>query len=146
VSDDKKDDGNWASPAELAEAMKSGEIDPSIFLPAGANRKERRAFAKKHDVPTPVPQTITTSHIMSDAWDQLAKEVMPLSATPEQHKWAKRLFMAGGFTVFNILMNHTHRDTLDESDPNALARADLERLDAIYHELNAFFSAIASLN
>jgi hypothetical protein len=141
----KKD--NFASPAELAEALKSGEIDPSHLMPPGANRRDRRALAAKHKMPIPAAQpSLTISRVMSDAWDQIEAEVIPLSASPEQRKWSKRLFMAGGFTVFNVLMNHTHSDTLDESDPNVLSRADFERLDAIYHELNAFFSAIAELN
>lgn len=145
MNDEDKDDGNnWASPAELAAALKSGEIDPSVFVMPGANRHQRRAFAKKNDVPVPKPTPgITTSRMMTDAWGALAKEVMPLSATPEQHKWAKRFFMAGGMT---LLTNLIYSDTLDDSDTETATPQDVNRVDAIYHELNAFFSAIRDLN
>lgn len=121
---------NWASPAELAEALKSGE--------AGVPKALKGTKAKK---PEPAP-ALTTSRVMADAWDKFSTEVMPLTITPEQEKWAKRIFMAGAMTLLGNLL---YSDMLDESNTDTATPQDVNRVDAIYHEMNAFFSAIGEL-
>lgn len=145
-NDDDDDTGNWASPAELAAALKSGEIGPSILLPPGANRQQRRAFAAKNKLgETPPPALapgVTTSRIMTDAWEKIEREIIPPGTSQDKRKWAKRLFMAGAFTLLSTLINS---DVLDESDESTATPQDVNRVDAIWHELNAFFSSIAEL-
>ena len=122
---------NWASPAELAAALRSGEADVGPFK---RTAKPRPAQSE--------PPVLTTSTVMADAWEKLAKEVLPLAITPEQEKWAKRLFFAGAMTLINSLI---YSDVLDESNTDTATPQDVNRVDAIYHELNAFFSAIGQL-
>lgn len=143
---DDDDTGNWASPSELAEALKSGEIDSAALLPPGANRQQRRAFAVKNklgETPPPAPAPgVTTSRIMTDAWEKIEREIIPPGTSQDKRKWAKRLFMAGAFTLLSTLINS---DVLDESDESTATPQDVNRVDAIWHELNAFFSAIAEM-
>lgn len=139
----KEKEDNFASPEELAQALKSGEIDPGHLMPPGANRHDRRAFAKKHDTPMPVPvPSLTTSRIMADEWNKIEAAILPPETSADKRKWAKRLFMAGAFTLLSKLINS---DVLDESDESTATPQDVNRVDAIWHELNAFFSQIAEL-
>lgn len=147
MSDEEKGD-NWASSEELAAAIKSGEIDPSTLIPPGLNRKERRAFAAKRDIPVPkpdpkpAPMLGATSTLMTTEWEKIEKEILPPETSADKRKWAKRLFMAGAMTLLSKLINE---DVLDESDENSITPQDVNRVDAIWHELNAFFSQIAEL-
>ena len=145
---------NWATPEDLSAAIKSGEIDPSTLLPPGTNRKERRAFAAKRKIPTPAPNPVqvpttnpgpvlTTSTLMAEEWEKIERELMPvgdIGTSPGKRKWAKRLFMAGAFTLLSKLINS---DVLDENDESTATPQDVNRVDAIWHELNEFFSQIA---
>jgi hypothetical protein len=121
---------NWASPEELAEALRSGEIDQALT----PNRREKQQKS--------APPSITTSRVMADAWEKFAKEVLPLSITPEQEKWARRIFFSGAMTLMG---NMLYGDILDEGNPDTATPQDVNRIDALYHELNAFFSAVSEL-
>lgn len=135
---------NWATPEDLAAAIKSGEIDPSTLIPPGLNRKERRAFAAKRDIPAPKPNPgpmVTTSTLMTTEWEKIEAAILPPQTSMDKRKWAKRLFMAGAFTLLSKLINS---DVLDENDEKS-TQQDVNRVDAIWHELNAFFSQIAEM-
>lgn len=131
----KKND-NWASPAELAEALKSG--DPGVNRALKDAKKQR----VKQSAGQELGRVLITSKIMANAWEQIAREVLPLSATPKQVEWAKRFFYAGGKMVMDNLL---YSDTLDEKNETGASKEEINRVDAMWHELNEFFSLLGAL-
>lgn len=128
---------NWASPAELAEALKSGDAGVNRALNDAKKQRDRKATAEKEPAPA-----LTTSRIMANAWEQIAKEVLPLSATPQQTEWARRFFYAGAKMMMDNLL---YTDTLDEKNESGASREEINRVDAIWHELNEFFCRLGAL-
>jgi hypothetical protein len=126
---------NWASPAELAEALKSGDAGVRRALNDAKKQRDKKAAAE------PAP-ALTTSRIMANAWEQVAKEVLPLSASPKQVEWARRFFYAGAKMMMDNLL---YTDTLDEKNESGASREEINRVDAIWHELNEFFCRLGAL-
>jgi hypothetical protein len=128
---------NWASPAELAEALKSGDAGVRRALNDARKQRDRKSVAENEPAPA-----LTTSRIMANAWEQIAKEVLPLSATPQQTEWARRFFYAGAKMMMDNLL---YTDTLDEKNETGASREEINRVDAIWHELNEFFCRLGAL-
>jgi hypothetical protein len=86
-------------------------------------------------------RALVTSKIMAEAWQRLADEILPLTITPQQAEWARRFFYAGAKTVLDNLL---YSDTLDETSDEATPQ-DINRVDALFHEINEFFCRIGEL-
>jgi hypothetical protein len=128
---------NWASPADLAEAIKSGDASVRLALNDAKKQRDRKAAAETERTPA-----LVTSRIMANAWEQIAKEVLPLSATPQQVEWARRFFYAGAKMMMDNLL---YTDTLDEKNETGASKEEINRVDAIWHELNEFFCRLGAL-
>jgi hypothetical protein len=84
--------------------------------------------------------TQLTSKVLDAAWRSLLEQTIP----PETHelsvKTYKRFFYAGAKALMDNLV---YTDTLDETAGDATVD-DMKRLDAIMHEIRAFFAEVTA--
>jgi hypothetical protein len=86
-------------------------------------------------------KTVTVSKVIDTAWRNILEQNVPPETHPDTVKCMKRFFYAGAKTLLDSLV---YSDTLDESDPDTLTADDSNRVDAMMHEINAFFCEVAA--
>ena len=86
-------------------------------------------------------KSVTVSKIIDSAWRNLLERNVPSETHPDLVKTFKRFFYAGAKSVMDSLV---YSDTLDESEPDTLTADDSNRVDAVMHEINAFFCEVAA--
>jgi hypothetical protein len=86
-------------------------------------------------------KSVTVSKIIDTAWRNLLEQNVPAETHPDLVKTFKRFFYAGAKSVMDSLV---YSDTLDESEPDTLTGDDSNRVDAVMHEINAFFCEVAA--
>jgi len=92
---------------------------------------------KMNDVP--VPTGMLVSKVMAKAWEEIKAANIPPETHPDLVKTYKRFFYCGARAVMHDLV---YSDALDEGmEPTA---DDLQKVDAILHELNQFFCEVAA--
>lgn len=83
---------------------------------------------------------ITTSKVLDAAWRNLLEQTIPAETHPDLVKTYKRFFYAGAKA---LLDSFVYSDTLDESTDDATP-ADVNRVDAVMHEINQFFCEVGA--
>jgi hypothetical protein len=89
--------------------------------------------------PPPSPKFSVISKVMATAWDEIAKTNIPAETYPDLVKTYKRFFYCGARAVMHDLV---YSDALDEG--MAPTQNDLQKVDAILHELNEFFCEVVA--
>ena len=92
-------------------------------------------------VPHPAvhPAVALTSKVMDTAWRNLLEHTVPPETHPDFVKTFKRFFFAGAKALTDALV---YSDALSEGmEPTA---EDLQKLDAVMHEINEFFCEVAA--
>lgn len=87
-----------------------------------------------------VPRILLTSKVLDSAWRNMLEQTVPPETYPDQVKTYKRFFFAGAKALMDNLV---HSDTLDDTTEDATVD-DVKRLDAIMHEITAFFSEVVA--
>ena len=80
-----------------------------------------------------------TSTLIANAWQNVCDQVVTPDTHPDLVKTYKRFYYAGAKHLLDSLME---RAGLDETEE--LTQDDLQKLDAVMHELNAFFVEVAA--
>jgi hypothetical protein len=86
-------------------------------------------------------KTITVSKVIDAAWRNLLEQNVPPETHPDLVKTFKRFFYAGAKTSLDSLV---YSDVLDEDHPDTATPEDINRIDAMMHEVQAFFVEVAS--
>lgn len=80
-----------------------------------------------------------TSKIMEAAWRSILEQTIPAETHPDLVKTYKRFFYAGAKAMLDDLI---YSDALDDGmEPTA---DDLQKIDAIVHEVNEFFCEVGA--
>ena len=87
----------------------------------------------------PVEKPLVVSHVMAKAWEEIQTGNIPPLTNPELIKVYRRFFYAGARAVMHDLV---YSDALDEG--MAPTENDLQKVDAILHELNEFFCGVVA--
>jgi hypothetical protein len=83
---------------------------------------------------------LLVSTVLEDAWRTILEVNVPPDTHPLQIRTYKRFFMAGAKTLMDTLV---YSDTLDDSVGAEVATPqDIKRIDAIMHEITAFFADV----
>lgn len=99
-----------------------------------ANRKAIDPLADER-----AQRKVLSSKIMDEGWRNLLESVIPPETHPDQVKTYKRFYYAGAKRCMDALVFDA---ALDEGEqPTA---DDLAKVDALLHEVNAFFSEVAA--
>lgn len=96
--------------------------------------------AAKREEKTP-PRILTTSRMIDAAWRSILEQTIPPETHPDLVKTYKRFFYAGAKALIDSFV---YSDMLDEDDPTYATARDVDRVDAIMHEINAFFTEVAA--
>lgn len=107
-------------------------------------KKNGAAAAKLLDtgcVNPPEPRTVTVSKILDSAWRSILEQTIPPETHPDLVKTYKRFFYAGAKALIDNLV---YTDTLDGTDEATATPQDVDRVDAVMHEINAFFTEVAA--
>lgn len=88
----------------------------------------------------PKPRVIVTSKIMDAAWRSIIEQTIPPETHPDLVKTYKRFFYAGAKALLDSFI---YSDVLDETDEAAATPQDVNRVDAVQHEIIAFFNEVA---
>lgn len=105
------------------------------------NAKKKWADVEvKQEFPAP-PKMLVTSRVLHDAWTSLFEQNIPPETHPNQVKAFKRFFFAGARA---FLVNLVYSDTLDENEPDTATQSDIDRIDAVQHEINEYFCEVAA--
>jgi hypothetical protein len=99
------------------------------------NEKPAPALAPIVETGAPV---LLTSKVIETAWHEFAK-LIPPETHPLQVKTYKRFFFAGAKALMDNLV---YSDTLAEGSDD-LTETDGKRIDAIMHEIMAFWASVA---
>lgn len=83
---------------------------------------------------------LTTSKVLDTEWRNILEQVIPPETHPALVRTYKRFFFGGAQCLIEKL---TNSDVLDESTEAATPQ-DINRVDAIIHEINAYFSEVAA--
>lgn len=86
-------------------------------------------------------RALTTSALLDSAWRSILEQTIPPETHPDLVKTYKRFFYAGAKALIDNLV---YTDTLDESDEATATPQDVDRVDAVMHEINAFFTEVAA--
>lgn len=86
-------------------------------------------------------KTVTVSKVIDAAWRNLLEQNVPAETHPDLVKAFKRFFYAGAKTTLDSLI---YSDVLDEDHHDTATPDDIDRVDAMMHEINAFFVEVAS--
>jgi hypothetical protein len=81
---------------------------------------------------------LLVSSVLDDAWRTILETNVPADTHPLQVRTYKRFFMAGAKALIDTLV---YSDTLDETQGDATPQ-DIKRIDAIMHEITAFFADV----
>jgi hypothetical protein len=87
----------------------------------------------------PEPRIMIISHVIDKAWRNLLEQNVPPETHPDLVKTFKRFFYAGAKSLIDDLV---YTDALDdgmEATPN-----DLQKIDAIMHEINEYFCEVVA--
>jgi hypothetical protein len=80
-----------------------------------------------------------TSKLMEEGWKGVQENFIPPETHPDLVKTFKRFFYAGAKHLIDDLLYAANLDEGNEPTPE-----DLSKIDAVIHEINAFFSEVAS--
>ncbi len=81
---------------------------------------------------------LVTSRVIDAAWRKILETNVPPETHLLQVRTYKRFFYAGAKTLLDTLV---YSDVLDESTGDATVQ-DVKRIDAMMHEINAFFADV----
>lgn len=101
----------------------------------------RKTAAKRKADTETQPRVLVTSKVMDAAWRSILEQTIPPETHPDLVKTYKRFFYAG---AKSLLDNFIYSDTLDESDKATATQTDVNRVDAVQHELLAFFNEVSA--
>jgi hypothetical protein len=87
------------------------------------------------------PRTLTTSRVIDAAWRSIMEQTIPPETHADLVKTYKRFFYAGAKALIDSFV---YSDMLDEDDPTYATERDVDRVDAILHEINAYFVEVAA--
>jgi len=87
------------------------------------------------------PRTLTTSRVIDAAWRSILEQTIPPETHPDWVKTYKRFFFAGAKALLDSFL---YSDMLDEDDPTYATERDVDRVDAIMHEINAYFTEVVA--
>jgi hypothetical protein len=87
------------------------------------------------------PRTITTSRVLDASWRSILEQTIPPETHPNLVKAYKRFFYAGAKA---LLDSFVYSDVLDEGEEDIATPQDVNRVDAVMHEINAFFTEVAA--
>lgn len=93
------------------------------------------------EAPDEAPKMLVTSKVIHDAWVSLMEQNIPPETHPSRVKAFKRFFYAGARA---FLVNLVYADTLDENEPETATQSDIDRIDAVQHEINEYFCEVAA--
>lgn len=93
------------------------------------------------EAPDETAKVLVTSKVLHDAWTSLLEQNVPPETHPNQIKAFKRFFFAGARA---FLVNLVYSDTLDENEPDTATQSDIDRIDAVQHEINEYFCEVAA--
>lgn len=79
------------------------------------------------------------SKIMQTGWASMLEQVIPGDTHPDLVKTYKRFFFAGAKHLLDTLLYSAELDESMEPTEN-----DLSKVDALQHEINAFFTEVSS--
>ncbi len=85
------------------------------------------------------PPSALVSKVLDTAWRNLLEQTIPPETHPDLIKTFKRFFFAGAKSLIDDLI---YSDALDEG--MEATSNDLQKIDAILHEINAFFCEVAA--
>lgn len=85
------------------------------------------------------PRTMLTSTVVANNWKNTWAQIGRPDTHPDLLKTYKRIYYAGHQHMLQSLMEHADLDETDE-----LTQDDLHKIDAVMHELNAFFVEVAA--
>lgn len=85
------------------------------------------------------PKAALISKVMAKAWEEVSSANIPPETHPDLVKTYKRFFYCGARAVMHDLV---YSDALDEG--MAPTENDLQKVDAILHELNEFFCEVVA--
>jgi hypothetical protein len=107
-------------------------------------------MAKRTAVPNELPPlkpetengapVLLTSKVIETAWRSILEQTIPPETHPLQVKTYKRFFFAGAKALMDGIF---HSDALDDTTDGATID-DIRRLDAMQHEVLAFFAEVAA--
>ncbi len=86
------------------------------------------------------PRILVTSKVMDAAWRSILEQTIPPETHPDLVKTYKRFFYAGAKALLDSFI---YSDVLDESDEANATPQDVNRVDAVQHEIIAFFNEVA---
>lgn len=85
------------------------------------------------------PKTLLISKVLDTAWRNQIEQTIPPATHPDLVKTFKRFFYAGARAMLHDLV---YSDALDDGmEPT---QNDLQKIDAILHEINAFFGEVVA--
>jgi hypothetical protein len=87
------------------------------------------------------PCTITTSRVIDAAWRSILEQTILPETHPDLVKTYKRFFYAGAKA---LLDSFVYSDVLDEGEEDIATPQDVNRVDAVMHEINAFLTEVAA--
>lgn len=80
-----------------------------------------------------------TSKIMHTGWVSILEKLIPPDTHPDLVKTYKRFYFAGAKHLLDSLVYDAALDEGDEA-----TEADLSKIDALMHEINEYFTEVAS--
>ena len=83
---------------------------------------------------------MVTSKVLDAGWRNLLEQTIPPETSPELIRAYKRFFYAGAKA---LLDSFVYSDVLDE-DTEGASPGDVNRIDAVMHEINAFFCEVGA--
>jgi hypothetical protein len=87
------------------------------------------------------PRTLTMSRVIDAAWRSIMEQTIPPETNQNLVKTYKRFFYAGAKALIDSFL---YSDMLDEDDPTYATERDVDRVDAIMHEINAYLTEVAA--
>jgi hypothetical protein len=87
------------------------------------------------------PRVLVTSKVLDAGWRNLLERTIPPETHPALVKTFKRFFYAGAKEVMDSFV---YSDVLDESDEATATPQDINRVEAIMHEINEYFTKVAA--
>jgi hypothetical protein len=91
------------------------------------------------DAAPPSARVLLTSKVIETAWRNILEQTIPAETHPLAVKTYKRFFFAGAKAFMDAIF---HSDALDDTTEGA-SLDEIKRLDAMQHEIIAFFNDVA---